>query len=114
MGLKLAVVVVSANRHCPALGLLQTRLYILPCRATESRLAWRWTNKHPLAGKQIPSRKQSTMPRKNGWHHRKGVRSESHEIKGEVFQARILSVWRETRPHQKMRPAPRDIKQSSG
>jgi len=26
---------------------------------------------------------------------RKGARSESHEIKGEVFQARVLSVWKE-------------------
>jgi hypothetical protein len=55
------------------------------------------------------------MARENGWHHhRKGARSESHEIKGEVFKARVLSVWKATRPHQKMRPTPRDIKQSSG
>jgi hypothetical protein len=62
---------------------------------------------------RIPGRKQTEgvvpMPRENGWHHRKGARSESHEIKGEVFQARVLSVWKVTRPHQKMRPTPRDI-----
>jgi hypothetical protein len=59
MGFKLAVMVASAYRHRLALGLLHTRLYILSCRTMESRLPWRWTNKHPLTGKQIPGKKQS-------------------------------------------------------
>ena len=33
------------------------------------------------------------MPRENGWP---GAKSESHEIKGVVFQGRVLSVWKET------------------
>jgi hypothetical protein len=58
-GSKLAVVVVSTYRHLPALELPQTRLYILPCRTTKSQRAWRWTDEHPFAAKQIPGRKQS-------------------------------------------------------
>lgn len=79
----------------------------------------RWTNKHTLAASRSPPGNKVpvvvlTMPRENAWHHRKGARSESHEIKGEVFRVRVLSMWKETRPHQKLRPTPRDIKQSIG
>jgi hypothetical protein len=84
---------------CPA----KQGFNILPCGITKSRRAWCWTNKHMLATKQTPVRKQSgSSYAKKEWLA--SSRPESHEVKGEVSQVRVLSVWKETRPHQKVRP----------
>jgi len=111
MGFKLAVVVVSAYRHCPALGLLQTALYA-GLQKTDEHSAGQTNIRLVLSRYPVGNKVIVPMPRENGRHHRKGARSESPRIKGEVFKARVLSVWKETRPHQKMRPTPSDTSKS--
>ena len=96
MGFKLAVVMVSAYRHCPSLGLPQTRLYsTLQDYEKPTIMA---LDKQTSARCQVGNKEVFLMPRENDWHHRKGTKSESHDIKGEVFQMRVLSAWKTTRP----------------